>query len=79
MLQSCLSGSSSSGARKLARMDLEEALDVLGGLLERVPEGRQLEAVNACVKVLQGFADLPELNEWRGRQGTIDSIIDDLS
>lgn len=60
-------------------MDLEEALDVLGGLLERVPQGRQLEAVNACVAVLTDYAGAPEPLEWRGRQGTIDSIIDDLS
>ncbi|WP_334153042.1 hypothetical protein [Microbacterium sp.] len=60
-------------------MDLEDALDTLGALIERVPEDRQLEAVNACVSVLHGFADLPELLEWRGRQGTIESIIDDLT
>lgn len=60
-------------------MDLEEVLDVLGGLLERVPEGRQLEAVNACVAVLTDYSDASEPLEWRGRQGTIDSIIDDLS
>ena len=60
-------------------MDLEEVLDVLGGLLERVPEGRQLEAVNACVAVLTDYADASELLEWRGRQGTIERILDDLT
>jgi hypothetical protein len=60
-------------------MDLEEALDVLGALIEQVPADRQLEAVNACVAVLHEYAELPDVIEFRGRQGTIESIVDDLS
>lgn len=57
-------------------MTIDEALDQLGAILERVPADRQQEAVNAAGAALLGFVDAPLLLDFERRH--TDAVARDL-